>query len=274
MKTKILISLLVIFFISSCEKEEISSQLFEETNSYKATPPVFSKKLSKADYELYSQEMFSLAREVVIYAESWGINSHFLEWDNYAWETITSAYLWQNHYNDYDTLLNTFTLFFEEWNSGTVSVEYEPWQIDVLNEIEGNLNDIDDESFYSESMIYLDEVFDSVYALQGVPLAELDQTLSSIMIIKGSIEFVYENTDLSRGPWGWKTILKCIAGTAGGYLGGGVIGMGSGAAAVGALVAAGVATGGAAIPIIIGASIVGAVGGAINGSFVGGCWSN
>lgn len=60
---------------------------------------------------------------------------------------------------------------------------------------------IEVDNFYAESLIYLDEIFDSVYALQGVPPAEMDQMLSSIMILKGSIEFVYENTEFTRAPW-------------------------------------------------------------------------
>jgi hypothetical protein len=267
MKTKILISLLVIFFISSCEKEEISSQLFENTISLKSTPPEFSKKLSKEDYELYSQEMFALAHEVVSYAESQEIYPHFLEWDYNTWETATTWYLWENHTNDFDTLMSTFTFYLDEWYSGSVSADLEPWQIDVLDLIETNLNGFEVDDFYVESLIYLDEVFDSVYALQGVPPTEMDQMLSSIMILKGSIEFVYENTDFTRGPWGWKKIAKCVAGTVGLGMGGGLAGIGVGATIVSAGI---IATG--PVGIVVTATVIGAVGGSLAGTVAGGCW--
>lgn len=269
MKTKILISLLVIFIFSSCEKEKISSQHFEDAISYKSTPPEFSIKPSKADYELYSRDMFSLAHDVVSYAESQGNFTPVLEWHNSTWEMYTKLYLLENHSNDFDTLMSTFTSYYDEWYSGNVSVELEPWQMEVLNTIQTNLDGLDDDDFYIESMIYLDEVFDSVYAMQGVPPAEMDQTLSSIMIIKGSIEFVYGNTDLLSVPWGWKKIAKCVAGTVGTAMGTGVGGLAAGATIAGYLGVA-VATGGASI--IISAGVVGAIGGGLVGTIVGGCW--
>ena len=181
----------------------------------------------------------------------------------------TTLYLLENHSNDFDTLMSTFTSYYDEWYSGNVSVELEPWQMEVLNTIQTNLDGLDDDDFYIESMIYLDEVFDSVYAMQGVPPAEMDQTLSSIMIIKGSIEFVYGNTDLLSVPWGCKKIAKCVAGTVGTAMGTGVGGLAAGATIAGYLGVA-VATGGASI--IISAGVVGAIGGGLVGTIVGGCW--
>lgn len=272
MKAKILVSLLVIFFISSCEKkEEISSQVFEDTISNKSTPTEFSRRPSKADYELYSQEMFALANDVVSYAASQGNDLPFLDWSNSTWEMYSTLYLVENYPDDFDELMSTYTLYFNEYYSGNVLPNFEPWQIEVFNTIEANLNDIDVDNFYSESMIYLDEVFDSVYALQSIPPSEMDQTLSSIMIYKGSIEFIYENTELNRGPWGWKRIVKCVAGTTGGYMLGGVGGIGAGVALAGYLGMA-VATGGASI--VISVAVVGAAGGAIAGSNAGDCWDD
>lgn len=268
MKINIIIGLLFFFLFGSCHKSEISIEVNSESSIVlKAAPPQVGQLLSKEAYEQYAVQTFSLMNNVIQYADSIGTFPHFLKWDENIWKSIVSQYLVQNHFNEYNLLWDSFINNLNAWQNGNVQATMADWQINLLTDITLLLEELPEDNFFAESRVLIDGVFNDVYGIEGVAWEEKDQTLSSLMIMKGVITLIANNPETNRAP-NWKRIGKCVAGVVGGDLAGSLSGVAAGAG----LVAATALTGGGAVVVIAGAALVGSFSGKLLGSVYGGCW--
>jgi hypothetical protein len=260
----------------SCERtSQVEISTPEEKSSAISDPGASGiSKLSKAQYEEYSVFMFTELQSVVDYAYDLA-GYCILGSSSNEWMSIMSFYVWENYpHQDYDSIYSAFAGSLDAWSQGNQPYTLLPWQEEIQVEILDYLDALPTNNFHQNSIEYLDERFDEVYAMQ-INLQEQDQMLSSIMIMKGWINFIEQNPNcfgLTDAP-DWWAIGKCVTGSVGGTLTGAVAGFAGGGAGTVGLLMGGVALSATGVgAIIVGVTAAGAIGGGLYSSIGAGCW--
>lgn len=274
-----LLVLCMTFALLSCNRD---NEIGVSSETLKAASPGSGgttqvTRLTKAQYQEYSDELFSELQAVIDYAENLAGTCVLETYTQNQWLDVMSFYVWENYQSDYDSVYNSFSETNNVWSSGQMPYTLsEQWQEDIYDEIFQYLDGLPLNNYYQDANEYLDDKFDEVYAMQ-VSIQEQDVMLSSITVTKGWITFIQNNPEcfgMSVSDWpDWSAVAKCTVSTMGGWFGGALAGGAGGATIAGGIVKAGVALSTTGVgAVIVAGAFVGAATGAAIASVQGGCW--